>query len=354
MKHSLHGHLLSVDLDEIIGNTEPLWFSLKGERLFITGGTGFFGKWLLESFCWANERFGLDARAVVLTRQPNAFIRQMPHLSDKEYISFHVGDIRDFVYPEGEFSHIIHASTTSAVATFNNESPVDKFNTIVHGAQRVYEFAARCGCRNLLMTSSGSAYGQQPGDLPFMPESFPGAPLVTTPEASVLGESKRVSELLACMYSERNSFDVKIARCFSFIGPYLQLDIHYAIGNFIRSALEDKSIVVNGDGSAIRSYQYTSDLMIWLWTIMFKGESRRIYNVGSMDSITIGELAHLVAEYSGRNLRVEIKGRPEQGKQKDIYVPDTSRASTELGLGQSVSLCDAIMKTMSFYDKRSA
>ncbi|NTU53567.1 MAG: NAD-dependent epimerase/dehydratase family protein [Chlorobiaceae bacterium] len=342
-------NLIRDDLDQIVSDTETLWSSLRGERLFITGGTGFFGKWFLESFIRANERLGLNAQAVVLTRNPESFCREMPRIAANSAIGLHVGDIREFSYPDGEFSHIIHASTTSAVATYNHERPVDKFTTIVHGAQRVCEFASRCGCRNMLLTSSGSAYGSQPENLPFMPESYTGAPLVTTPEASALGESKRISELLACMYGEQYSFEVKIARCFSFVGPYLQLDIHYAIGNFIQAALAGRPLVVHGDGTPLRSYQYTADLMTWLWTIMFKGESRRLFNVGSMDAISIGDLAHLVADCAGNRSEVHIEGVPVRGQMLNSYIPDTRRAEEELGLRQRVGLREAIMKTMEFY-----
>ena len=339
------------DLDHILADTAALWPLLKGQRLFITGGTGFFGKWLLESFCLANDRLGLDAQAVVLTRNPESFSHQMPHLAANPAIRLHTGDIRTFTFPDGEFSQIIHASTTSAVATYNNERPIDKFTTIVHGAQRVCEFASQCGCRNMLVTSSGSAYGPQPEQYPFMPESWTGAPQVFTPEASALGESKRVSELLACMYGEQHSFGVRIARCFSFVGPHLQLDIHYDIGNFIRAALEGRPIVVNGDGTPLRSYQYISDLTTWLWTIMLKGESGRLYNVGSMDTISIGELAALVASCSGNRSEVRILGKPVAGSRMNVYVPDTNRAMKELALRQRVGLQEAIMKTMDFYEK---
>ena len=103
---------LATDLDEILEKTSGLWEELRGQRVFITGGTGFFGCWLLESFAWINEKLALNASAVVLTRDYEAFKMKAPHLASNPSIKFHIGDIRNFEFPDGDFSHVIHAAAT--------------------------------------------------------------------------------------------------------------------------------------------------------------------------------------------------------------------------------------------------
>ena len=316
---------LAGDLDEILEQTSGVWEELRGQKIFITGGTGFFGCWLLESFAWANEK--------------------VPHLASNPAIKFHIGDVRNFEFPEGEFSHVIHAAATSAVATFNNEDPLVKFDTIVEGTRRTLDFAVKCGAKKVLYTSSGAVYGKQPSEMTHIPEDYNGAP-DSTDIKSAWGESKRAAEFLCAYYANKYNLEIKIMRCFSFIGPYLPFDIHYAIGNFIRDALSGGAIQVNGDGTPRRSYLYASDLMIWLWTIFFKGVSCRPYNVGSENDVTIAELADIVVRCFKGSIEVKIAKLPTPNMPAERYVPSTNRAQTELGLKQTVSLEEAIKRTV--------
>src|SRR3990167_10651892 len=107
----MHNHPLANDLDYILKHTAPLWERWRNQHIFITGGTGFFGCWLLESFIWANTTLNLHASAVVLTRNKLNFAKKCPHLYHHSALSFHEDDVRNFSYPSGEFSHIIHAAT---------------------------------------------------------------------------------------------------------------------------------------------------------------------------------------------------------------------------------------------------
>lgn len=341
-------HPLAEDLDHILKETLDLWTEIYGKRLFITGGTGFFGKWILESFIWVKENLNLDSEITVLTRDFEKFKREMPHIACHPSVRFIIGDVRNFSYPDGDFQYILHLASASAIGKYLGEDPLQRFDTIVQGTRRVLDFAVRCGCKKLLFTSSGYVYGSH--SVSRVSEEQPACVSPFDSNAP-LGVGKLAAEFLCQEYSNKYGFQVKIARCFSFVGPYLQLNIHYAVGNFIRDLLMGGPICVESDGSAIRSYMYTSDLTIWLWNIFFKGKTCYPYNVGSEDAVTIKELANTVAQFSNDQIKVKIKNPPDPGKKPHIYVPSTKRARMEMGLKQSVGLVDAIRKTVNFYRK---
>jgi len=338
---------LARDLDHILYHTAHVWPELRDQRIFITGGTGFFGCWLLESFAWANDKLNLNAQAVALTRNAARFRSKAPHLAAHPAIRLHAGDVRDFDFPSGGFSHVIHAATESA-SGLNERDPLAMIETIVDGTRRVLDFAVVCGARDFLLTSSGAVYGQQPPDIARVPEDYPGAP-ETVNARSAYAEGKRIAELLCSVYNQRSGLNAKIARCFAFVGPYLPLDAHFAIGNFIGDCLGGQSIEIRGDGTAYRGYLYAADLAIWLWTILARGKSLRPYNVGSEEAISIKDLAFTVREMLAGMQPVRIAGTPRQGVPAERYVAETARARNELGLEEHISLKEGIRRTAEWH-----
>jgi nucleoside-diphosphate-sugar epimerase len=336
---------LALDLEHILAHTQGLWDEFRSRRLFITGGTGFFGRWLLESLLWANEQLGLGASAVVLTRNPDAFARKAPFLAAHPALQFHQGDVCSFPFPTGPFAAVVHAATESST-TLNVDDPLAMLDTTVQGTRRLLDFALQCGAKQVLLTSSGAVYGQQPPDLTHLPEDYRGAP-DPADVRSAYGLGKRVAEYLCTVYHRRHGLETKVARCFAFVGPFLPLDVHFAVGNFLRDGLRGGPIQVGGDGTPYRSYLHAADLMIWLLTILLRGAPARPYNVGSDAAINIADLARLVARLF--NTDVRIAKTPTPGQPAERYVPSTERARTELGLTTLIPLEDALRRTAAWH-----
>jgi dTDP-glucose 4,6-dehydratase len=338
------------DLTSILANTQDIWHEMRGQRIILTGGTGFFGCWLAESFVHANRIEKLSANLTILTRNPLAFAQKCPHLASDPAITLLAGDVRDFAYPAGEFKYVIHAAT-EASAKQEAENPTEMLSTILRGTERVLDFAASHGTQKFLLTSSGAVYGTQPPSVTHITEHYAGAPNQLE-RSSVYAEGKRAAETLCSAYSAAYGIECKIARCFAFVGPHLPLDAHFAIGNFIRDAMRGDEIRVNGDGTPKRSYMYAADLAIWLWSILFRAPAMEAFNVGSDQAISIRELAYTVAATIGSNARVRVAQSAISGATVRQYVPNINKAEQILGLKCTISLEGAIRRTAMWHGYR--
>ena len=161
---------------------------------------------------------------------------------------------------------------------------------------------------------------------------------------SAYGQSKRACEFQCAMYARQYGFQAPIARCFAFAGPHLPRDLNFAIGNFVRDALKGGPIRIAGDGTPRRSYLYAADLAVWLWTILFRGESCRIYNVGSDVDLSIADLAEKISAIVAPRAEIAIAKHAVPGAPPTRYVPSVERARKELALEISVPLDEAIRR----------
>lgn len=339
------------DMELVLTHTAPLWDELRGQRILVTGGTGFFGCWLVESFCHINRLLNLDARMTILTRNPEAFAQKCPHLASDPAVNLRRGDVRSFVFPDGEFRYVIHAATETW-ARQTADAPLEMLSTIIAGTERTLEFAATHGTQKLLLTSSGAVYGRPPAGMTHVPETYAGAPDPLDP-ASVYAEGKRISELLCSIYGKRagfeNGLECKIARCWAFCGPHLPLGRHFAIGNFIGDVLASRPILIQGDGTPRRSYLYAADLAVWLWTILFHAPALTPLNVGSARDVSILELAQIVAATLNPNTEIRVLGHAIEGAEPARYVPSVNRAGEVLGLHELTTLEESIRRTAAWH-----
>jgi dTDP-glucose 4,6-dehydratase len=324
------------DLAAIDKALAPLWPRLAGARIFMTGGTGFIGRWMLEALA----RSGVDAEVTLLSRDPGGFNARLPRFAGR--FRFVAGDATSFTAPVADYTHVIHAAT-DASAALNANDPRRMFDTIVHGTRRALDFAMDCNAVRFCFLSSGAVYGAQPQHVSHVPEDWRGGPDPCDP-LSAYGEGKRAAESLCAIFAKQFGLDVVNARIFALLGPLLSLDAHFAAGNFIRDAMQGRTIRVTGSGEAVRSYLYAADLAVWLWTLLIVGKPGTVVNMGSEEAVSIADLARRTATLLG-GPGVEILGEPDPGWNPGRYVPSNARARAELGVVPTIGLDDAIRRT---------
>ena len=315
---------------------------ISGKNLFLTGGTGFFGKALLRH--WKSTGSPFD-KIFILSRNPKSFLKDHLDLIAELNVEFIKGDILEAskIALNENIDYVIHAATDSTIGP--SLGRLEVFNQIVKGTEEVLKFAVNHHCKRFLFTSSGAVYGPQPHEMEKITEDYLGAPNPLNPN-SAYGMGKKTAEHLCALYSEQHGLNYMIARCFAFVGEDLPLGAHFAIGNFIRDAMFNDNIFINGDGMTLRSYMDQRDLSNWLINLLFNARCGQAYNVGSDKKISIEELAFTVQKIISPNKNVIKQTASSQTKTRNTYIPDINKAYTELNLSCRYDLEESITYIM--------
>ena len=313
-------------------------------KLLLTGGTGFFGRSLLRHWIRQRDQGKPVPEVCLLSRYPVNFVAVHPEFSQLPWLRLIQGDIRipETLPRREKFSHILHAAADSTLGPAL--APIEQYDQIVQGTRNLLDFAAQIGARRFLFISSGAVYGKQPAQVSYLSEDWLGMPDPLLP-SSTYGVAKRAAEHLCALYQQANGLETIVARCFAFVGPDLPLNVHFAIGNFIRDALSSDEIIVQGNGTPLRSYLDQQDLAHWLLTIMDHGKSGAAYNVGSDRAICMADLAHMVRDLVAPSKSVQIMGLNDDSKDRSLYIPSIEKVRREFGLMVTVKLEDAIRAT---------
>jgi nucleoside-diphosphate-sugar epimerase len=317
---------------------------IDGQRLYLSGATGFFGKNMLALLAHLRGR-GASFEVTALSRSPQRFLVEQPWCSAQHWLDVREGDVLESWPADGRYDLLLHAAIDTDAATRPDKLRV--FERIVAATRSALAFAATHGVRRVLLPGSGAQYGAIPQQHSGgVPESNAIACDPVNP-GSAYGEGKRVSELLAALHAERHGFAVVNTRCFAFVGPGLPLDGHFAIGNFLRDALVGQRIQLQSGGDATRSYLYGADLAVWLLLLLLEAPHGTTVNVGSDQGIRILELANRVRDLVNPSVSIE-SGCADSDETRHWYLPSIRLART-LGLDAWTDLDQAIIRTAAWH-----
>jgi dTDP-glucose 4,6-dehydratase len=339
--------LVRSDSEAVLAGRVGALDALRGTQLFISGGTGFLGAWLLELISVLNGQHGFGMGVTVFSRNARSFAARWPHLGRQGWARFQDGDIRYLDELPRETQYVIHAAALTDRRLFASQpGAVAETNSL--GAQRILRAANLLDdLQKFVLISSGLVYGAQPWETPGVDEEHFGA-LRCDDVNQVYAESKRFAEVTAhCAISE-SKLPVVVARPFAFVGPYLSLQLPWAVTDFVRDSLNGGPLRIMGDGTTVRSLMYASDFAFWMLATLVHGRPRQSYNIGSPEPIDLAALARLITGYFSPV--PEILTRVGQtGHERNRLVPSVDRAVKELGVAVTVPLNEAIQRTIAWH-----
>jgi len=336
--------LVRADAEAVLQGRVNRLEALRGQHIFISGGTGFLGAWLLELAAVLNQQHAFGLTLTIFSRNTRDFAQRWPHLGGLDWVHFQDGDVRYLAELPRDTRYIIHAAALTDRRLFASQ-PGTVAETNGLGTQRILRATYMLeDVQKFVLLSSGLVYGRQPWETHRIGEDFAG-PLHSDTVTSVYAESKRFAETVAqCAISE-SKLPVVTLRPFAFVGPYQSLQLPWAVTDFIRDSFTGGPIRIMGDGSTVRSLMYASDYAFWVLSALTNGRPRATYNVGSPEPIDLGSLAKMITQ--SFTPVPEIRTRLGQtGHDRNRLVPDVTRAQRDLGVEVTVPLAEAIQRTI--------
>ncbi len=269
-------------------------------HVLITGGAGFIGSHLTQALLECGDS------VAVLDNLSTGSFENIKRFRDHARFSFAIEDISNTLVLDrlaSEADAIVHLAAAVGVQLVV-ERPTETIETNVLGTHFVLAAARRYRCRTLLASTS-EVYGKGV-KIPFAEEDD----LLLGPSSRSrwsYAASKLLDEFLGLAAHREFGLPVTILRFFNTVGPGQTGRYGMVVPRFVRAALAGKPIPVFGDGEQSRCFCHVADTVRALVALMDQPEQTagEIFNIGSVEEVTINELAQAVLARTGSAAGIE-------------------------------------------------
>lgn len=325
------------DCEISFSSTGTTWIDpLRNSTVMVTGATGFVGCWLLSALAFLNDMHGFGIRIAAVARDTAVIESRAPFLAGRKDIAWLASDVRQLVSMPDDLSWLMHAAGVPD-SRHHATSPIDTASVIAEGTFRVLRLAGQAGSlQQILHFSSGLVDASSTVKRGISP-------------TTAYVEAKRFSEALCYAFRTQAKLPIVVTRPFTLLGPFQRLDSPWAANNFLRSAIEGQPLKIRGDGQAIRSYLYGSDMAVIALNQMVRSQSGEIYDLGGSEPMTVLDLAHLVAARSTRPLEILVSAQ-NRFNETDQLLPDMHRCFEQFGIRPAFSTAQAVERSLSWYN----
>ena len=311
----------------------------KYKTLLVIGGSGFFGKSILDFFS-RNISFKKKIKnIIVLSRKSLDYKITKEVKKSYKFKKINANILNVKKLPNADY--VIYCALLN---NYKND----------HLALKRYIALAKKyhSTSKILYISSGAVYGKQSINIKKLRESFS----ISKKNKNLDFKNKNKNQYSILkkrnekIFKKLQNYGIKIsiARCFAFVGQFLPRNSNYAVGNFIDSILKNRDIFIKSNYNVFRSYMYADDLVRWLIKIV---ENSKIncptYNVGSENTVDIHKFGSILAKKYNLNCSTTKINK----KKYDMYVPSTNKIKKELNLITKFNSLQAVNETISLLKK---
>jgi len=309
-------------------------------RYLVTGGAGFIGSHLCESFLGqGHEVLCMDNYSTGAKHNIGAFLKN-PRF---RFIDHNVS--RYIEVPE-PLDYILHFASPASPVDYL-ELPIPTLKVGALGTHNTLGLAKAKGAVYLLASTS-EVYGDplvRPQNEEYWGNVNPIGP------RGVYDEAKRFAEAMTMAYHRYHGLDTRIVRIFNTYGPRMRMHDGRVVPNFIMQALQGEPLTVYGQGQQTRSFQYVDDLVDGINKLLAT-EHHLPVNIGNPYEMTVLEFAEKIIKLTGSKSKIEYKPLPEDDPQ--VRQPDIAKAKRILKWEPKVTLEEGLAKTIEYFRTRLA
>lgn len=270
--------IIKEDLEQIV--EAPLdWTVFSGKTVLITGANGFLPAYMVETFLYLNYTGMIkDSKVLALVRNIAKAKSRFKEYLNYDNLEFIVQNVCDPISIDQKIDIVIHAASHASPKYYKID-PVGTLTPNVIGTMNLLELAKQNRTQCFLFFSSSEVYGTTEINKPIKETDF-GYLDPLSPRASY-PESKRMGETICLSWYNQYKVPIRIVRPFHTYGPGVSLNDGRVFADFISFILKNQDLVINSDGSALRSYCYLKDAILGCFYVMIKGTDGEAYNIGN-------------------------------------------------------------------------
>ncbi len=310
---------------------------MKQKTILITGGAGFIGSYLSEKYLAEGHKIiCLD------NLQTTGTTKNIEQLLKHENFKFFKRDIIEPINFREKIDWIFNLACSGSPTSYQYD-PIHTTKTNTIGMINMLELARTHRAR-LMQFSTSEVYGDPLTEK--QDEKYNGNVNPLGPRACY-DEGKRCAETLCMDYYREYGVDVKIIRIFNTYGPKMDINDGRAMTNFIVNALAGKDLVMYGDGSYTRSFQYIDDLINGIDLMMKRDDFTGPVNLGNPEEVTILELAEKIISLVGSKSKITTQAKATDDPKRRC--PDIGLAKEKLGWWPKISLGQGLVKTIEYF-----
>lgn len=316
----------------------------KNKKVLVTGGAGFIGSYVVEQLLEKGSK-------VSITTHSGNLINILHVINQIEVI------LADLTKPElainatKGFDIVLNLASRVAGIQFNINHPATMFKDNFQIAQNVTDACLKNKVERLMLTSSACVYARHCSIPTPEEEGF-----LDDPEPTNLGYgwAKRVEELIGRFYYQEYGMKIALPRPYNAYGPRddFNPETSHVIPGLIKRVFDGENpLIVWGSGKQTRSFLFVEDFVRGLIAITEKYPVADPINIGTNEEVTIGDLAKLIVDISGKEIKIKFDNTKPDGQPRRNC--DTKKAKEKIGYTANVPLSEGLRKTIEWYKKRA-